>query len=532
MKRQWVFSALGAALAAGTLLSTPALAAAVACASLAGTSFENTKIVSAEEVHPNPTWEFPPSLFAGLARTDPTGTLNVKEPFCRVVGTIETEIGFELWLPDNWNGKYQQVGNGAYTGSINYPTMGGALAKGYATASTDVGHVSANAFETDWMVGHKQRVIDFGLRAHHVVSEIAKQIVEAYYDDAPAYSYFVGCSSGGWQALTEIQNYPDDFDGVVAGAPAHNFVRQNLRGAIVDQLTLAHPEGDLGRAQTQLVANAVLERCDADDGVADGILSQPLQCDFDPSELQCKAGDAADACLTPAQVERVAALYGPIESRGGLELYPGPTIAAALTPSASTVARSGAPPGPFTPVVPTPGAPALPAPLANALREFGYANAPTLGTFDADRDIPAMEELMNPVMSAVNPDLRKFKRRGGKIIAWHGWGDGGISPYQTLHYYDTVAARVGGNMDDFYRIFFLPGMGHCGAGATGPDKFDVVAALEGWVEEDVAPTRIESTQLTDGRVTRTRPLCMFPEVPKYTGTGSTDESQNFTCAAP
>jgi feruloyl esterase len=196
------------------------------------------------------------------------------------------------------------------------------------------------------------------------------------------------------------------------------------------------------------------------------------------------------------------------------------------------VASAGAPPGPFAPVPPTSDAPALAGPLANALREFGYAESPTLATFDADRDIPPMEELMNPVMSAVNPDLRKFKRRGGKVIAWHGWGDSGISPYQTLHYYDTVAAKVGGDMDDFYRIFFLPGMGHCGAGATGPDEFDVVAALENWVENDVAPTRIESAQYSDGQVTRTRPLCKYPEVPTYTGTGSTDDTQNFVCSAP
>jgi feruloyl esterase len=532
MKREALPSILGTlTLATGISLSSPSLASDAACASLASARFKDSRIVSTQIVRPDPIWEFPPSLFAGLARTDPTGTLNVKEPFCRVIGTIETEIGFEVWLPEDWNGKYQQVGNGAYTGSINYPTMGGALAKGYATASTDVGHVSQNSFETDWMVGHRQRVIDFGLRAHHVVSEIAKQIVEAYYDEGPAYSYFVGCSSGGWQALTEIQNYPGDFDGVVAGAPAHNFVRQNLRGTIVNQLSLARPVGDLSRTETQLVADAALKRCDPADGVTDGIISHPLQCDFDPGELQCKA-DETEACLTAAQLERVAALYGPIQSKGGLELYPGPTIAAALSPSASTAARAGAPPGPFASVPPTPDAPALAGPLANALREFGYAEAPTLATFDPDRDIPLMEELMNPVMSAVNPDLRKFKRRGGKVIAWHGWGDSGISPYQTLHYYDTVAAKVGGDMDDFYRIFFLPGMGHCGAGATGPDEFDVVAALENWVENDVAPTRIESAQYADGRITRTRPLCKYPEVPKYTGTGSTDDTQNFICSVP
>ncbi len=508
---------LGASLLlAGASLAAPTFAAEQSCAKLKSSSFKDTDIEIAEEVHPSPVWDFPPSVFNGLARTDPTGTVNAKQAFCRIAGTIETEIKFELWLPDDWNGKYQQVGNGGYTGAINYPTMGGALAKGYAAASTNLGHESQNAFSTDWMVGHKQRIVDFGYRAHHLVSEVAKAIVAAYYDKKPTRSYFVGCSSGGWQALQEIQKYPEDFDGVVAGAPAHNFVRLNLRGTIVGQMSLAHPDGNLSRAQTKLVADSALERCDAEDGVADGIIGNPLQCDFDPKALQCKAGESGDSCLTPAQVARVKALYGPIESKGGLELYPGPTISAALAPSAPAKAD----------------APALAGPLANALAEFGYTNKPTLAQFDADRDIPPLEKLMNPVLSAVNPDLSKFKARGGKVVAWQGWGDPAISPYNTLHYYDTVAKKLGGKMDDFYRIFFVPGMGHCGAGATGPDKFDAVAALENWVEKGVAPTRIDAMQYADGKVTRSRPLCKYPEVAKYGGSGSTDDARNFSCAAP
>ena len=472
--------------------------------------------MSAAEVHPNPTWAFPPSIFDALGRTDPAGTLNVQEPFCRVVATIEKEIKFELWLPDNWNGKYQQVGNGGYTGAINYPTMGGALAKGYATASTDVGHVSKNAFSTNWMVGHKQRIINFGYRAHHLVSEISKQIVDRYYGKNPSYSYFVGCSSGGWQALTEIQKYPDDFNGVVAGAPAHNFVFLNLRRTVTAQMALAHPAGNLSKAQTKLVADAAHKQCDAEDGVKDGLISAPLQCDFDPKELQCKAGQPSDSCLTPAQVQRVEALYGPLKSKGGITLYPGPTIAAALRPSFPAKAD----------------APALAGPLGNALKEFGYTKKLTIATFDADRDIPPMEKLMDPVMSSVNPDLSKFKARGGKVVVWQGWGDPAISPYNTLHYYATVKRKIGGNMDDFYRMFFVPGMGHCGADAHGPNKFDVVSALSNWVEKNVAPNRIDSTQYKDGKVTRTRPLCKYPEVPKYKGTGSIDDAQNFRCAAP
>ncbi|HEU4617369.1 MAG TPA: tannase/feruloyl esterase family alpha/beta hydrolase [Gammaproteobacteria bacterium] len=506
----------GLTFAASVSLVGQASAAQRSCADLKSASFKDTRIETAEEVRPSPAWEFPPSVFNGLAATDPTGTLKAEQPFCRVVATIETEIKFELWLPDDWNGKYQQVGNGGYTGAINYPTMGGALAKGYATASSDLGHVSKNAFETDWMVGHKQRILDFGYRAHHLVSEIAKQMVDAYYGEQPKYSYFVGCSSGGWQALTEIQKYPEDFNGVVAGAPAHNFVRLNTRGTVTAQIGLEHPDGNLSRAQTQLVAQTALKQCDAKDGAADGLMSDPLHCDFDPKQLECKAGEQGDSCLTPAQAERVETLYGPLKSKGGLDLYPGPTISAALGPSAPAKAD----------------APALAAPLANALKEFGYTSDATIASFDADKAIPAMEKLMDPVMSATNPDLSAFKARGGKVVAWHGWSDPAISPYNTLHYYESVQKKMSVDMDDFYRIFFVPGMGHCGAGASGPDKFDVVAALEAWVEKGAAPTRIEATQYKDGKVVRTRPLCKYPEVAKYKGSGSVDDAQSFECVKP
>ncbi|HZF29726.1 MAG TPA: tannase/feruloyl esterase family alpha/beta hydrolase [Gammaproteobacteria bacterium] len=518
MTRGSVPSVLGVlALAAGLSWSGQSLAAGQSCASLKSATFKNTKIDSAEAIQPSPTWAFPPSMFNGLGGTDPAGAPNVQQPFCRVTATIETEIKFELWLPDNWNGKYQQVGNGGYSGALNYPTMGGALAKGYATASSDLGHASANAFEADWMVGHKQRIEDFGLRAHHLVSEVAKQIIGAHYAKAPARSYFVGCSSGGWQALTEIQNYPNDFDGVVAGAPAHNFVRLNLRGTVTSELGLAHPDGNLTPALTKLVADAALKKCDPEDGVTDGMMSNPLQCDFDAKQLQCKAGESSDACLNPAQVERVKALYGPFKSKGGMDLYPGPTLSAALA--------GGPPPG-------SADTPALPAPLANALKEFGYKGAPTVATFDADKEVPAMDKLMNPVMSAVNPDLSRFRARGGKVVAWHGWGDPAISPYNTLHYYDAVKAKTGGNMDDFYRIFFVPAMGHCGADATGPNKFDAVAALEGWVEKGLAPRALEASQYADGKFTRSRLLCKYPQVAKYDGKGSADDARSFTCAAP
>ena len=517
MKRDIASSvALVLGFAGSLVLSGQAMAATRSCESLKSVSFKDTKIEIAEEIHPNPAWPYPPSFFNGLAATDPTGAKDVEVPFCRVVATIETETKFELWLPDDWNGKYQQVGNGGYSGAINYPTMGGAIAKGYATSSTNVGHDSANAFEADWMEGHKQRVIDFGYRAHHLVSVISKEIVDSYYGAKPKYAYFVGCSSGGWQGLTEIQKYPDDFDGIVIGAPAHNFVRLNTRGTVVAQMSLKDPAGDLSAAQTKLIAEAALKRCDPEDGLTDGLISDPMQCDFDPKQLECKADEHSDSCLTEPQVARARALYGPLKSKGGLDLYPGPTYGTAIRAAAPT---SDAPSG-------------AAGPLYNALKEFGHAPQWTAATFDADKDIPEMEQVVGSAMSAMDPDIAKFKAHGGKVVAWHGWADPGISPYNTLHYYDMVEKKIGGNMDDFYRMFFLPGVGHCGAGSTGPNRFDAVTALENWVEKGVAPTRLEAAQYKDGQITRTRPLCMYPEVAKYTGAGSPDEAKNFTCVKP
>jgi feruloyl esterase len=433
-----------------------------------------------------------------------------------VLAATGKDIKFELWLPDRWNGKYAQAGNGGLAGAINYPTMGGALAEGYATASTDLGHQSRNFFDSSWMVGQKPRIIDFAYRAHHLVGGSARKIIAAYYGRRPRHAYFVGCSSGGWQALTEAQKFPDDFDGVVAGAPSNNFVKLELRSTIEAQMSLRHPEGNLTSAQTKLVAAAALRQCDAEDGIADGLMSDPMHCNFEPKQLLCKRGDKPPACLTQAQVDRVAALYGPMKSSGGLDLYPGPTFAAALAPSRPAAADSAA----FSPT------------LRNTLTAFGYAKQPTVADFDADREIPSLAALLGPAMSAMNPDISKFEARGGKLLVWQGWADPAISPFNTIHYYEQVKAKTGANMDDFFRIFFVPGMGHCGGGSTGPNKFDMLAALDTWVEKNIAPDRIKATQAVGGRIARTRPLCVFPKVARYKGHGNVDDAQSFACVKP
>lgn len=515
MKRGNLLPVLGV-LVFATWMSVPASGAERSCSALRNASIDGTRILSAEEIRPSPAWTFPPSLFDILARIHPGTSPDVRQPFCRVLATIGEAIKFELWLPDRWNGKYTQAGNGGLAGAINYPTMGGALAEGYATASTDLGHESRNFFDSAWMVGHKPRVIDFASRAHHLVSGSAREIIAAYYGRRPSHAYFVGCSSGGWQALTEVQKFPDDFDGVVAGAPSTDFVKLELRSTIEAQMSLRHPEGNLTPAQTKLVAAAALRQCDAEDGIADGLMSDPMHCDFEPKQLLCKRGDQPPACLTQAQVDRVEALYGPMNSSGGLDLYPGPTFAAALAPSNPAAADSAA----FSPT------------LRNTLEAFGYVKQPTVADFDADREFPSLAALLGPTMSAMNPDISKFKARGGKLLVWQGWADPAISPFNTIRYYDQVKANSGANMDDFFRIFFVPGMGHCGGGSTGPNKFDMLTALDTWVEKDIAPDRIQAIQVVNGKIARTRPLCVFPKIARYKGAGNVNDARSFACANP
>jgi len=498
------------AASAATVHAAPAHAAGSSgdgpldCGALATMSFADTAVTSATMVS-GQRFDYPDSLFNALAG-DHAYTENVS--FCRVVGTIEGTIGFELWLPKYWNGKFQAVGNGGYTGAINYPAMGAALQRGYATASTDTGHKSKDMFDVSWMDGYNQDLMNFGYRSQHLTALRAKDIMVAFYGHGPRYSYFNGCSTGGWQGLTEAQKFPDDYDGVIAGAPAHDFVRLQANILILAQLRAEHPEGNLSDADRRMLADAAVAKCDPQDGVTDGLISHPLQCDFDPAELQC-GREGEGNCLSAAQVERARFLYGERTTDRGLRLYPGPAW--------GTVTRSSEP---------------QPVDETGLVKALDAAPDWDFRTFDPDRDIPELEEKMLDDLSAMNPDLRIFYSNGSKLIVYHGTLDPGISPYHTLQYREMVERALGSGITrSFYRIFLVPGMGHC-RGGPGPDEFDMVTALEDWVEKGKAPERIVAVKRSNGRVTRSRPLCAFPQIAVYNGDGSTDSAENFTCQMP
>jgi feruloyl esterase len=484
-----------------------ATAAEMVCADLGDLNLDldRVRIDVAEDIVPDPIWPFPSSGFNAGPNSGAT------EPFCRVAGFIEDEIGFEVWLPAEWNGRLQNVGNGGYAGSFNYRAANEAMAAGYAAGTTDVGHRDepGGGFGASWAENRPDRVENFGHRAHHLLAVVSKEIVAARYGRPEEYAYYTGCSSGGWQGLTEIQKYPADYDAIAIGAPAQNFVRKET---ISMWMARAVPEeASLSQEQAELVSETALNYCDAVDGVEDGIVSMPLQCDFDPARLACGSGTDAAACLSPAQVETARLAFGPRTTDGGLALYPGSSFGTTIR-----AIRGGG--------TGQPGA---------LLRYLTSDYEWSADTFDADRDIAELEARYDDMLGATNPDLRAFAERGGKMILWHGWTDPGIPAFNTLGYMQTVEQEMGKEaVDEFVRVYMAPGVNHCGGG-VGPNQWDMLTPLVSWLEEGVAPTSIVAASVdADGETTRTRPLCPHPQVARYDGQGDPDVASSFACAAP
>ena len=477
------------------------------CAALTRLNIPDVRITAAEAIPGGTRWAFPQSPFNIFAGLNPT----TDRRFCRVTGVIEAEIRFELWLPPEWNGRFLGVGNGGYTGAINYPGLTLGITRGFATASTDTGHQTpVGFFDDSWVAGHPERVENFGHRAHHLLADRAKRIVRAYYGRPAEFAYYDGCSSGGWQGLTEAQFYPGDYDGIVAGAPANNFIRLQTRVFWLDALARADPAGNLGPAEIRLLNAAVLAQCDPADGVRDGIMSDPQGCGFDPGGLVCRPGQSGQ-CLSQAQVERARLVYGPRRTARGLALYPGNAW--------------GVPPLPSIPGLQL-QEPLLMRMIPPAGRRW------TAQTFDPDRDIPPLEARYGTSMGAWNPDLRPFAARGGKLIVYHGWTDPLLSPWNSIAYWEAVNRRTGArNVPGFFRLFMVPGMDHCRGGA-GPGRFDALGAVMAWREHGRAPDRLIASGSNGAGGPRSRPLCPYPQVARWSGTGSTDDAGNFQCVAP
>ena len=520
MTKRLFFASLTALLLAAVLAPAPLTAApAASCASLASMALPDTTITATEEV-------------AGPSFTPPgTAALNNLPRFCRVAATTKPAVKFEVWLPlANWNGKFQGVGNGANAGSIVYGAMATALRRGYATASTDTGHATTNARDGAWAVGHPELVADFGYRAIHVTADNAKAIVQTFYGQRTSQSYFVSCSTGGRQALMEAQRFPDDYDGIVAGAPAANWTRFQTGGHLWIALALnKDPESYLPASKLQLLGNAVNAACDTNDGIADGVLDDPRKCPFDPEVLMCRDGGDAATCLTPKQVRAVKDIWSGSRNRSGV-VYPG-YMPGAEAAGGWAAYMSGT--GPLT------GNHWEQA--ENVLKYLVFENPKwDFRTFDYDKDLAFAEAKLGKTFDAFDPDLTRFRQHGGKLLMYHGWNDPSISPLNTINYYERVVSFLRGTKSpqqaqseaqQFVRLFLVPGMLHCGGG-PGPNSFDMLAALENWVERNRAPESVVASHSTNGVQDRTRPLCVYPKVAVHTGRGSTDDAANFICQAP
>ena len=457
--------------------------------------------------------------------------------FCRVVALTSPAVNFEVWLPlSGWNGKYQSVGNGGMAGTISYAAMANALGRGYATASTDTGHVAGPIpFDASWASGRPDLIEDFGHRALHLTTVNAKQVTEAFYSAPPNYSYYVGCSKGGQQGLMEAQRYPDDFDGIIAGDPANDWTRFYAGAHLwYSQAMLSDEESHIPPAKLPALGNAVNAACDALDGIEDGILQNPLACNFEPSTLTCPAGSDDNSCLTPKQVSAVEKIWSGVRNSDGELIYPGLVPGGEAYRGTWSTWVSGR--DPFTSLHWRGG--------EGFFRWFVFDDADwDFRSFDFDKDLEYALQKVGPAVDSNDPDLRPFRDNGAKLIVYHGWSDPDISPVASINYYESVIDVIADDTrainyqsalsatQDFYRLFMVPGMAHC-SGGPGPDRFDALSALENWVERDIAPQTIIASKIEDGEVVRTRPLCAFPEVAAYHGSGSTDEASNFSCVAP
>jgi feruloyl esterase len=497
-------------------LAFSARAVAASCGSLAALSLPHGKIT--------------------LAISEPAGPLTGLTPepienlpaFCRVAATLtptsDSNIRIEIWMPAaGWNGKFQGTGNGGYAGSIMYQNLAGPLRLGYVVANTDMGTSTAPGQNADSLVGHPEIWRDWGSRSTHEMTVAAKLIVLAFYGKDPAFSYFVGCSTGGQQALVEAQRFPDDYDGIAAGGPANN--RTHLHMDFIWDYAAAEekPESYIPPAKLPLLSNAVLNACVAQKAVAsDKFLSNPTACHWDPQALLCKSADAPD-CLTAEQVIAAKKLYdGPRNPETLASVYPGLTRGSEFD---------------WNQLLPQPGAPIL-----DSLFKWTFGVNWNWRTFDFNRDVATVDATLASMVNATDPDLHIFKAHGHKLILYHGWADVIVPSLESINYYRTVEdaqAKVAAidrrsNLEEtqsFFRLFMVPGMAHC-AGGPGLNGIDLVKPLELWVEKGIPPDKIVAGRYEKGTTQITRPVCPYPQAARYNGNGDTNDAGNFSCSEP
>jgi TonB family protein len=516
---------------------------AATCESLASLKLPNTTITSAQQVAAG--------AFVPPGASAPSASAKKLPAFCRVLATLQpakdSDIKVEVWLPlTGWNGKYRGQGNGGFAGTLTYYGMGVAISQGYATASTDTGHADANAADASWALGHPDKIVDFGWRAIHEMTVQSKAITQAFYGKPIKHSYFAACSNGGRQGLMEAQRFPEDYDGIIAGAPANYWTQVFAAFLWNMQAMQAEPGSYITAKKVPAIAAAVVAACDEKDDVKDGVLNDPRECRFDPKVfdpkvfdpkvLLCKESDS-DNCLTAPQVAALKKIYdGPVDSKGK-QMFPG------FLPGGEQGGGGWA-----TWIAQTPGKDLQTAFASGFFNNMISSSEPLdLKTINVEAAIKLAHDQQAQTFDAVDPDLKRFMARGGKLIVYHGWSDAALPPLGSIQYFDSVTAALGSaKTDSFMRLFMAPGVQHCGGG-PGADSFgefapagdaqhDLYLALEQWVEKGAAPEKIIATKYVDEEdstkgVKMTRPLCPYPESAVYKGEGDTNDAANFECVA-
>jgi feruloyl esterase len=499
----------------GATASRQAGTPAVSCEGLAKLVVPDAAITMAQPVAAG-EFKIPPGS-RGPGQS-PAAVLPQTPAFCRVAATLkpsrDSDIKMEVWLPvSGWNGKFLGVGNGGWAGRISYTgnPLGliDAVQRGYAAANTDTGHDASQTTGGSFIPGHPEKLVDYGYRAVHEMTVKAKAIVAAYYGVPPRHSYFIGCSLGGMQAVVEARRFPEDYDGIVAGAPANPMTLFNAAQIWPAWLIDEVPSRFIPDSKYAMIHEAALKACATPVGVNDGLIEEPDRCHFDPQLLLCKAADAPD-CLTAPQVDLIRQIYaGPVNPRTREPIFPGPAVGGELQLPRFAGKE----------------------PHSNSVNLYTYAVHQDPGwdwrTMDFDGDIALAEKVVDPHMRA-DSSLEPFVDRGGKLMIYIGWTDY-HNPTEIVSYYDSVLEKVGaGKGRGSIRLFVVPGMDHCGGG-KGCDTFEKLGPMEQWVEDGKAPEQILASKVTDGKTIRTRPLCAHPKVARYKGTGDIDDAQNFVC---
>jgi len=512
------------------------------CKALVKLTIPNTKIAAAEEIKAGAYT--PPAP----AQPSPADLAFYKQlpAFCRVAAdlapTSDSDIKIEVWLPiANWNGKFRGIGNGGFAGEIDRHGLALAVFQGYASGGTNTGH-EANGIDARWALGHPEKIADFGNRAIHEMTLKSKAIVAAFYGSTAKRSYFASCSDGCREALMEAQRFPADYDGILAGAPANNWTHLLTNAVVNAQALTATPASYIPQSKLPAISAAVLASCDKTDGVADGVVSDPQSCHFDPAAILCKGADEA-TCLTAPQVAAMKTLYAGSHDSAGKLVFPGyvpgseeggngwGTWIFGETATQSAMYLFGT--GFFTNMV-------------YSDPKWDYKS------FTVDAGLKAAMDKTSQALDSTDPDLRPFIKRGGKLILYHGWNDPAISALNTINYYEAALKTTGASaIKSSVRLYMAPGVQHCGEG-PGPDSFgqygwtpekplkdaqhSMYAALEQWVESNTAPETIIATRFEgEGSArheTMTRPLCPYPQSGKYNGSGDPNKAESFSCAAP